>query len=1632
MADKVYDIITKGVYEVNQPQNAVPLRNYILLNDNGKKNVLLRFFNPRRQKLTGLELKITSLDHGGNILSERTEVFYKLSGKPLKEFVLTKRIEIHPQSADFKIEVLKAKYGQYEYSSENGREKADYCFTEDAKFDVGKALDKLAWEKAAVTERTDNQRILIGVASFILVVALIAFTVFQLIAFVKLQPTFLYGGVEYAFVDNKKDKGMGVYVVGVRFGVFNVNIPEEIDGRKVVKIESKAFENNGVIRSLTAEGEIIIEDYAFSNCKRLEKVNLPKATDIGKEAFMNCPRLSSVTCDNLDKIDDFAFKGCTALKNVTITSERKKVNLGAKVFDGCTNLENVDISERIVYGDYNLFSGCIRIKNLKLGNFSVGNNARTLLSLFGEGAKGKNLLTLENVEISNLDAIGDNFLSGAPTVSVTIGSLSGSAIGANAFSGCEKLTTLKLPKSISRVGDNAFKNTRLNSFDFSQTEFIGSYAFAKTSIDSAELPVLKSLGEYAFWGSGITFVTLSPTLSEISQYAFRGCEKLTSFSVPATIREIGLGALAECTSLGEISVPFTGRSRGGQETHLGYIFGAETHDSPSQKIPTSLTKVSLTEGEEIADYAFYGCSSAQTINFPDTITSIGANAFGKCSALKGITIPSSVTQIKGYAFSDCIGFTSFTIPETVNSLGQKMLLNCKKITELTLATLVVSGDPQTTDIESTLLNLIFGAVPTHLEKVIVTSGTTIPNNAFRSCAKLKTVIMPENTISIGEYAFAYSGIADIEIPQTVTSIGDHAFAGCNNLLKFKIPASVERIGEYTTFRECYKLWEIWNYSGQPVKAPNAIVREVDESEDILQKFYIDGYQFGYDGYEDKYYLLDYPETTENLTLPSNFDHNGKVVEEYVIHSYFFDGNSKIKKLYIPANVSKISDYAFANCAYLESVEIDSNAKFTEIGAYAFAKCTKLASINIPVGVTKILANAFEDCAALKSVSTSSLTEIADNAFLKCKMLDSLFLNKNIKKIGAGAFKNCESLSGLNLPDSLTEIGASAFENCYSLRWVNLPSTLTAIGDSAFSNCSRLLLVRNFSSLNIVSGSVNYGYVGSNAIFVATGDDGYLSNYYDHEGIDFLFYKDDWVALGLTRALETLNIDSFSYNEKQVASITIRSAAFDGRASLKNVVLGSVVKSVGIGVFNSCSNIESVDMSCPITEIPDSMFSNCGSIKSIKLPSALTRISNMAFSNCGSLTEINIPESVEWIGVAAFSYCTSLKSVSIPNSTKGIEAYAFANCNALTAITIPDSVKEIGSYAFDGCEKVDTLNLGSGVNRIGSCAFRKLGKIESVVIPQSMTLIEDGAFSECYRLAVVYDLSKLKITQRSYSNGWVGYYAIVVFDDINEKAEFFNAVAYSYDYSFVKIKGDWYLYNYTSVFDSSSTSIVRLPETVFLDVSGTSGVSAIREYIIKDYALERLHSGDLIIPAQVKGIQERALTSTGGSLSIYYKGSEEEWLKIRPSRLAVVHTRYYVGCVHDGLNEWTFIKEEGSTVESLSVEPHYYGFDWSTQKSATCTEAGVDSGTCKKCKVYKTERFVSELGHDYSPWTVLVSPTCTKSGESVRNCLRCQSMTEKKEILPLGHNYIDGVCTRCNEADPNHKKEESQPDNSTGT
>ena len=74
---------------------------------------------------------------------------------------------------------------------------------------------------------------------------------------------------------------------------------------------------------------------------------------------------------------------------------------------------------------------------------------------------------------------------------------------------------------------------------------------------------------------------------------------------------------------------------------------------------------------EIAEKAFYECSSLTSVTIGPRVTSIGRYAFESCSSLSSVVIGNSVTSIGYYAFAHCSSLTSMSIGSSVAAIDSR-------------------------------------------------------------------------------------------------------------------------------------------------------------------------------------------------------------------------------------------------------------------------------------------------------------------------------------------------------------------------------------------------------------------------------------------------------------------------------------------------------------------------------------------------------------------------------------------------------------------------------------------------------------------------------------------------------------------------------------------------------------------------------------------------------------------------------------------------------------------------------------------------------------------------------------------------------------------------------------------------
>ena len=116
-----------------------------------------------------------------------------------------------------------------------------------------------------------------------------------------------------------------------------VEIPNEIEGYPVTRIEAFAFMDNNTLENLILPQSVkCIGTECFWNVSSLKSITIPKSViSIGRNAFYNSIR-EVVFEDGITKIPDYACYGATNLENIILPES--VTYIGASAFHGCEKI----------------------------------------------------------------------------------------------------------------------------------------------------------------------------------------------------------------------------------------------------------------------------------------------------------------------------------------------------------------------------------------------------------------------------------------------------------------------------------------------------------------------------------------------------------------------------------------------------------------------------------------------------------------------------------------------------------------------------------------------------------------------------------------------------------------------------------------------------------------------------------------------------------------------------------------------------------------------------------------------------------------------------------------------------------------------------------------------------------------------------------------------------------------------------------------------------------------------------------------------------------------------------------------------------------------------------------------------
>ncbi|MGL5317380.1 MAG: leucine-rich repeat protein [Bacteroidales bacterium] len=612
----------------------------------------------------------------------------------------------------------------------------------------------------------------------------------------------------------------------VGFGLFeNTQALKSITLPGGIKSIASMFGSSKIENVTFSEGLEEIGGNTFYNCENLKSITLPKTVkNIGFMSFSQCPALESVNFHelvNLELIDDKAFENTPLIDLVDLSAATKLKSIGMNAFQNVKEMHTLKLPEGLeVIGGY-AFYGCENLdleklpaslktigenaffNNLSLSSIAIGPN----VSSIGNGAfsncrnvaevtvdennvdyvqyegmivtsNGETIVfipvntTIEELDLTNVAAIGDYVLAGNKSIKRVLVSNMLTTIGNSAFADMEQLTTLNLSAC-----------TNLSS--------IGTKAFAGASnLQTLVMPAddaTKSLF--------------------IGESAFEGCEKLVSVVIPAQTSSMGLYTFRNCTALESVDFTKATKLTGFSDLFIGCA---------------ALKTLILHDNiNRIGNNAFSGCFSLESFDFPNALSNNVSATMFMNSGIKALNVKDTHTKLKsvdGVVYSKdgtqlviCPPSASgeFVVPEGVKRISAKAFAGNPAITKIHLP--LSLEKPQYMNVEDSFyemhgltsfvasdehpnLSIIDGAIYSKDKKTLYAYPAgkqervanlapeleSIGRTAFDNNKVIEEIVFPTNLKRIAMSFIKATGLRKIELPAGLLSLSS-SFEGSENL-----------------------------------------------------------------------------------------------------------------------------------------------------------------------------------------------------------------------------------------------------------------------------------------------------------------------------------------------------------------------------------------------------------------------------------------------------------------------------------------------------------------------------------------------------------------------------------------------------------------------------------------------------------------------------------------------------------------------------------------------------------------------------------------------------------------------------------------------------------------------------------
>lgn len=365
------------------------------------------------------------------------------------------------------------------------------------------------------------------------------------------------------------------------------------------------------------------------------------------------------------------------------------------------------------------------------------------------------------------------------------------SIGNYAFSGLFNLETIAIPDTVTEIGDEAFRYCALtNVFIPHSVKSIGNGVFkgcdrlVSIIIDknnsvydsrkncnaivskkekkiiagckTSQIPQsIREIGDKAFEDCDLLKIKFPSSLVKIGDDAFKSCAGLSQVFIPENTSQIASGCFSGCKRLSSIKV---------SKNNKYY----DSRDNCNAIIETATNKL------------VQGCYNTW---IPDNVTKIGTKAFEGCDCFSSMVIPNSVTEIEAHAFAQCYNLEEVVLSDSITKIGEDAFSNTC-LTSLIIPKSLTQMDFPYFD------NKYLVSIKVDAENRVYDSrdncNAIIETQTNKLILGCKNTIIPDSVEEIDYYAFCFTKIQEITIPDSVRTINPFAFEWCFDLKRIII------------------------------------------------------------------------------------------------------------------------------------------------------------------------------------------------------------------------------------------------------------------------------------------------------------------------------------------------------------------------------------------------------------------------------------------------------------------------------------------------------------------------------------------------------------------------------------------------------------------------------------------------------------------------------------------------------------------------------------------------------------------------------------------------------------------------------------------------------------------------------